>query len=244
MKVYKLVIEYDGTDFRGWQIQPNARTVQGVMEKAIEQLVGHHRFRFVGASRTDSGVHAEGQVASLRVDTLRMEPEQFHHALNQILPPDVFVKEFVEADPKFHARFQAIGKLYRYRVLVGRRSPIRRRFVWEYPYRPDVELLRSTASLLVGPHDFRAILVGEQKDATCTIHRSEWIQKDDELIYFIEGNRFLYLMVRILVATMLHMAVGKMPADTMHLILKAHQRPKILVAPPQGLTLVRVFYPE
>ncbi len=242
MKVYKLTIEYDGTDFKGWQIQPNARTVQGVLEKAIEQLVGHHRFRFVGASRTDTGVHAEGQVASLRVDTLRMPPEDFHYSMNRILPPDVFVKSFEEADAKFHARFQAKGKLYRYRLLPGRRSPIRRRFVWEYPQRLDLDLLSKTAKMVEGTHDFRAILVGEQKDATCTVERSEWSIEGDEFVYHIKGNRFIYKMVRILVATMVETASGRLPADTMRLILQSKVRPKIFVAPPQGLTLVRVFY--
>ncbi len=242
MKVYKLTIEYDGTDFRGWQIQSDARTVQGVIEKALEQLIGHHRFRFVGASRTDSGVHAEGQVASLRVDTLRMPIDEFHRALNQILPPDVFVLKFEEADPKFHARFQAKGKLYRYRVLPGKRSPIRRRFVWEYPQQLDIDILNSYASQLLGTHDFKAILVGEQKDAVCSIETSEWTQSGDELVYRIKGNRFLYKMVRILVATMVKMASGGLPADTIRLMLTAGQRPKIFVAPPQGLTLVEVFY--
>ncbi len=242
MKVYKLTIEYDGTDFKGWQIQPNVRTVQGVLEKAIAQLVRHNRFRFVGASRTDTGVHAEGQVASLRVDTLRMDLPQFQYALNQILPPDVYVRSMEEADPKFHARFQARGKLYRYRLITGRRSPIRRRFVWEYPRELDFELLQSVAKQIEGTHDFRAILVGEQKDAVCSIEMSQWAVEGDELVYFIKGNRFLYKMVRILVATMVEMAAGHLPADTMTLILRSKIRPKILVAPPQGLTLMQVFY--
>lgn len=240
----KLTIEYDGTDFYGWQVQSEFRTVQGDLMKAIKRLMPDVEFRLIGASRTDRGVHAEGQVANLLIENLRFKTlEEFHKALNHVLPPDIYVRKIERVDDSFHARFSAKSKVYRYRILPERRSPLRRRFVWEYPYSFDRGLLFALARHFVGEHDFKFLAVaGEERTTVCRILRAEWKIVDDEVHFEIEGNRFLYKMVRALVGLMMRIASGREPSDAIRLALLGKQKPKLWFAPPHGLTLVEVRY--
>ncbi len=236
--VIRLIIEYDGGDFYGWQIQPNLRTVQGELLEALRVLFPQGDFKLVGASRTDRGVHAEGQVASLHLNK-DVDLNWLKRSLNGLTGSDIYIKDVVQMPDDFNARYSAKGKLYRYRVLRGK-SPIRRRFVWECPLDIDFSLLKELSDEVVGEHDF-SLLSTDERGGICSVKRAEWVEVEDELHFYIEANRFLHKMVRILVGTMVLVASGKKDVDSFRNLFRGVQS-RVLVAPPQGLTLVRVYY--
>ena len=239
-----LTIEYDGTDFFGWQLQAEGRTVQGVVEEAVRRVT-QESVRVTGASRTDSGVHAEGQAAHF--DTASpLDAERFVPALNFYLPPDVSVLSCRQVDAAFHARFSAVSKLYRYRVLRSRpRRPLRERFVLREWRALDEAAMRRCAALLVGEHDFASFASEHDasEDTVRRVTRSELIVCDDELHYLVEANGFLYNMVRAIVGTLLEVGRGQTAEDEFARVLSARHRPAAgPTAPARGLTLVRVQY--
>ena len=241
-RTFKLVIEYDGSEFWGWQIQPDVRTVQGELKKAIEQLITG-KFRLIGASRTDRGVHAEGQVASLHVEQTKFEADELKKALNALLPSDIYIHDLIETDRKFNARFDAKSKLYRYRLIPEKKSPIRRKYTWDGVKDFDIDVARKVFESIRGTVDFRGLFVGDKRDNfEATITRSEVLEHGDEVHFYIEGNRFFYKMVRILVGFSAAIAVGREKHETLLKALEG-ERPEIFwIAPPQGLTLVKVNY--
>jgi len=234
--VLKLVLEFDGTDFQGWQIQPSKRTVQGVMTDALKQLVDGD-FKLVGSSRTDSGVHALNFVASLHLEgaTLRPPAERLKEALNSLLPEDVYVKKADRAPDDFHARYSAKSKVYLYRILPYP-APLRRRYGYHYPVRESLDALNEKARLFIGEHDFTHISARSERRGLCRIFRSQWVMKEDELHYIVEGDRFLYKMVRSMVGLMLRYSKEEIEA-----ILKGKPFTPFVV-PGRGLTLVKVNY--
>lgn len=246
MRRLMLTIEYDGTDFYGWQVQAEGRTVQGVLEEAVLKACGEQA-RVSGASRTDSGVHAEGQVAHFDADSA-LPPGRLLKALNHWLPHDVAVLDCREAPDGFDARFSAASKLYRYRLLCSQvRRPLRERStvrVW----RPlDRRAMRACAEMLVGEHDFTSF-ASEHTEAASNVRRlirSELVEAGDELHYLVEGDGFLYNMVRIIVGTLLEVGLGNLTPDEFAAALAARDRKAAgPTARPRGLALVRVSYPN
>ncbi len=214
------------------------RTVQGELLKALRVLFPEGQFKLVGASRTDRGVHAEGQVASLHTD-FDVDVESLKRSLNGLTASDILIKEASEAEPDFNARYSAKGKLYRYRVLLGK-SPLLRRFAWECPFEPDLEALNRLASEALGEHDF-SLLSTDERGGTCNVKYAAWLERGEELYFEIIADRFLHKMVRILVGTMILIASGRIDEKSLAGYFRG-RRSRVLVAPPHGLTLVRVYY--
>jgi tRNA pseudouridine38-40 synthase len=240
----RLLIEYDGTDFAGWQRQPGQRTVQGQLEEAIRQMTGE-TVLVRGAGRTDAGVHAAGQVANFVLDA-NIPEIGLLRGLNSLLPADIALLEVTAADPTFDARFSARGKIYRYQVwnhLV--RSPLQARRSWHVRGALDLEAMQRAAQALCGEHDFRAFRASdcERRTTVRIIRRLEVTRQDDLLCFEVEATAFLKNMVRILVGTLVDLGRGRIPAETIARMLQTGDRTAGgVTAPPQGLTMVRVFY--
>jgi tRNA pseudouridine38-40 synthase len=240
----KLIIEYDGTGFHGWQIQNNAHTVQEEMEKAILRITGE-KIRIAGAGRTDAGVHAFGQVAHF--DTLsRIPADRFAAALNSVLPETIAVITSEEVEQDFHARFSATGKTYEYRILNRQiRSPMITKRAWHVREKLDLSAMNAAALCFIGKHDFSAFCSSGHSVLTYerTIFSSEWLSEHDCLIYRVWGNGFLYNMVRIMVGTMVEVGMKKRDATEITKLLIEKDRNKAgITAPPQGLCLMKVHY--
>lgn len=242
MRNIKLTIEYDGTDFAGWQFQPEQRTVQGLLEEKLSSMLDEE-VSVLGSGRTDAGVHAAGQVANFK--TGRDVPlKAFQEGLNSLLPRDVAIIGADEVKEDFHARFDARSRRYRYRMIF-RRSPLRERFAWRMPFRADPEVLHMLAKQVIGQHDFTAFASAqaEVNNYVCQVERSEWSMTDDIWEYEIRANRFLHNMVRILVGTMVDMARGQMDLNEFNRILTTRDRTLAgKTAPPCGLCLMEVLY--
>lgn len=248
MANYRIVLEYDGADFEGWQVQPRgARTVQGCVQAAFEKLSGGRPVAVTGAGRTDAGVHAEGQVANARLETA-LSPGELLRALNGNLPRDVAVRACEIAPDDFDARFAARSKLYVYRIWNrGQRSPLRRRRAMTVQQPLDVGAMGAAAAELVGRHDFASFQAAgsDVKTTERTLTRLD-VQgaAGGEIRLEVEGSGFLRHMVRNLAGTLLEVGKGLRPADSMPALLAARDR--TLAGPTahaHGLTLVRVDYP-
>jgi tRNA pseudouridine38-40 synthase len=247
MRALKLTIAYDGTNYVGWQRQTNGLSIQQVLEDTFAPLVGD-RDRvpvIAGASRTDAGVHALAQVASVNLDTA-LDTGSVHRALNVRLPADVRVVSVEEAQPGFHARFHARAKTYRYRLV---RTPVMlpfdRAFAWHTPDLDDVEAMGDAARALVGRHDF-ASFQGSGSRIVETVRSIDRLDVHDEggaVIVEVAGNGFLRHMVRIIVGTLVEIGSGLRRADDMARILAARRRPAAgATAPARGLVLIAVRY--
>ncbi|MCL4684954.1 tRNA pseudouridine(38-40) synthase TruA [Myxococcota bacterium] len=241
---WRLVLEYDGTDFAGWQRQPGAvRTVQGVLERAFAQISGD-AVAAIGAGRTDAGVHAEAQLVSVRATT-RLDPATLQRALNALLPCDVAVRSVDPAPDCFHARRSARSKLYEYRLWAHPlRSPLRERFACWVREPLDLAAAQEASSLLVGTHDFASFCGagGSARTTIRTISRAAWRGAAPGLVSFeVEGPGFLRHMVRNLVGSLLEVARGRRPPGWIRELLAVRDRTRAgPTAPARGLTLVRV----
>lgn len=240
---WRVVVEYDGTDFAGWQRQAGARTVQGVLEEALAPLA-QGRVAVIGAGRTDAGVHAEGQVANVRAATRLAAPE-LARAWNARLPRDVAIRALAPAPADYHARRAARSKLYAYRLWTNAtRSPLRERFtVWKRPPL-DLAALHAATALLVGTHDFASFCAagGDAHGTIRTITRAQWIGAvGGELRLEVEGPGFLRHMVRNLVGSLLEVARGRREPEWIATLLARRDRTLAgPTAPARGLVLVRV----
>jgi len=243
---FRLTLEYDGAAFQGWQAQAGeVRTVQGVLEAAIARVSGE-RVRVQGSGRTDAGVHAEGQAASVRLATA-LPPERLQRALNGVLPPDLAVRDLRVAPAGFDARRSARSKLYRYALWNGPvRSPLRAARAFCLPQRLDVEAMREAARALVGTHDFRSFQAAGSSVATTvrTLLRLEIRGAPGRALALdFEGTGFLRHMVRNLVGTLVEVGTGQRAAGQMPALLAARDRSRAgRTAPAHGLTLLRVRY--
>lgn len=246
MRRIRFIVSYDGTDYVGWQVQPNGVSVQEMLEKALNELTGE-TIRVEGSGRTDSGVHAMAQVAHFDTEA-RMTADKFAIAMNMHLPEDIRVLYSEACDPTFHARFSAKNKQYRYTVQLGQHSDVfARKTSLHLHYVPDVATMQKAASCVIGTHDFAAFKCsGSTMERTVrTITKSEWTQSGRFLTYTVEGNGFLYNMVRILVGTMLEIGSGKRPVSDMSLAIDGLDRSLSgATAPAHGLCLTRVVYPD
>jgi tRNA pseudouridine38-40 synthase len=244
----QLVLEYDGSDFAGWQRQPGVRTVQGVVEDVLQRLLAGP-VRLTGAGRTDAGVHARGQAAALRVPS-SWPPTELLRALNALLPSDIFVAAAHRVRDEFHPRYSAISRAYTYQIGsdAATRSPFRNRYEWHVDRVMDHDILHASASLLLGNHSFRAFAVQGTApagdDHRSVVTRAEWRVVPGGRRFEMEANRFLHHMVRFLVGTMVEAALRRRAADSITRLLAATDNSDVSPpAPPHGLFLERVTYP-
>jgi len=244
---FRLTLEYDGRDFQGWQVQPGGRrTVQGVLEAAVARVTGAAELRLVGAGRTDAGVHAEGQVAGLAVET-GLPPERLARALNGVLPADLAVRACEAAPEGFHARYDATGKHYRYAIWNGpARSPLREARFHRVPSALDLAAMAAAAGQLVGRHDFASFQAAGSavRSTERTVTRLDVEgEPRGEVRLEVEGEGFLRHMVRILAGTLIDVGLGRTGAGELVTILAARDRRRAgRTAPARGLTLLRVAY--
>lgn len=243
MERFKLTIQYDGLEFFGWQLQAKERTVQGVIEKAIQKISGSDsRIAIHGAGRTDTGVHAFGQVAHVDLDT-KMKENDLKSALNGNLPFTCRIMNVEKADADFQARFDATKRHYRYQCYVGE-SILYNNQVWHLK-ELDSACLNNLAIHLIGDHDFLSLSkFREDLDHTrCIIHKSEWKYDGKMVIFRITGNRFLHHMVRYLVGTMVAVAEKRFTEkEFLSLLNNPQKNVRIFKAPAQGLILEKVDY--
>lgn len=239
-----LTVSYDGTAYSGWQYQDNGPSIQGELEKALQAATGTF-IRVTGASRTDAGVHAVGQRAHF--DTVSsIPPEKFPFVLNRFLPPDIRVTAAIPVPPDFHARFQAAGKLYTYRIHNARHaSAIYRNITAHVPVQLDAEKMHRAGQQLIGTHDFAAFAAagGSAKTTVRTIDFLSVHREGEEVILQVHGNAFLYNMVRIIAGALIGIGQGKLPEECLSLALQSGSRLDLgVTAPASGLELTRVEY--
>lgn len=242
MRNIKLLIEYDGTDFAGWQSQANARTVQDEITKVFRKVL-QENVHLIGAGRTDAGVHARGQVANVRTASA-MPAEDLLRALNALLPVDVSVRSLKEVPESFHARFDARERAYRY-FITQAPSAIRRRYQWRVVYSLDPGPLQIVAGMVLGVHDFESFSKNGSNahHYRCDVQKSVWFQEEEGMVYEIRADRFLRGMVRALVGTMVDVGRGRMTPEEFRAILEARDRRRSgVAAPAEGLFLEEVRY--
>jgi tRNA pseudouridine38-40 synthase len=246
----KLTISYDGSDFSGWQVQPDTSTIQGTLASAIGRLTGENVLP-QGSGRTDAGVHALAQVATFSTAS-PIPGENFLKALNDILPPSIRVLEVKEVPADFHARKSARAKTYRYRICrAAICSPFLARYVWHFPYPLDENAMSDAAAAIVGEHDFTSFAAvdperGQENNEVSnvrTIFSSRFERQNDECVYTVRGSGFLHHMVRNLVGTLILVGKGTLQPQDIAPILAARNRSAAgATAPASGLFLVSVEY--
>ena len=242
MRNIKLRLEFDGTDFHGWQFQPGLRTIQGEIQIALKKIFGDD-INVIGSGRTDTGVHAKGQVANFLIDHA-MSVNTITAALNGNLPRDVRIISAEQVDENFHARFDAIKRYYSY-TITRQEKAINRFYAWCYKSRLNVENMQQASNYLLGNHDFKAFCHANEKanHYRCIVEKIEWEQKDEILILNIIANRFLHNMVRIVVGTMINIGRGFSKIETIPKILASKDRRNAgPTAPAKGLCLIKVDY--
>ncbi|WP_262315135.1 tRNA pseudouridine(38-40) synthase TruA [Lacticaseibacillus parakribbianus] len=249
MTHYKLTLAYDGTKFAGYQVQPRQRTVQGVLQKALGKMAKCESIHVDGSGRTDSGVHALGQVVSFDFPG-NIPARSMLLAMNSLMPLDIEILKAEIVPSAFHARYSAIGKRYLYRVARGRfTDPFNRLYTGHYPYPLDLDLIRAALPDVVGTHDFTSFAAsgGVIVDKVRTIYEAT-VREDvarNEIVFEFYGNGFLYNMVRILVATLLEIGNGRRPVhDFLRLYEVLDRQQARGTAPASGLYLKEVYYPE
>lgn len=246
MKRVKLIVAYDGTNYCGWQIQPNGITIEEVLNKKLSELL-KEEIIVIGASRTDSGVHALGNVAVFDTNT-RMPANKISYALNQRLPDNITIQHSIEVSPDFHPRFCNSTKTYEYKIL-NRKFPIPSyRSYSNFVYMPlNIKAMEEATKYMTGEHDFKSFCSAKTKitKTVRTIHALT-LDKDGDMISIrVSGNGFLYNMVRIMVGTLIKVGLGIYPPEHVKEILEAHNR--LLAGPKvsaQGLTLVKIEYED
>lgn len=244
MRRIKLTVAYDGTNYCGWQIQPNGITIEEVLNKALSKLTGEE-IKIIGASRTDSGVHALGNVAVFDSKT-SIPPERLAYALNQRLPDDIVVTKSEEVPKDWHPRYCNCEKTYEYHILNAKiPDPTRRLNRYFVSYRLDLDKMRQAAEYLKGEHDFASFcnVRTNVEDTVRNIYSLDVIQEKDEITIRVRGNGFLYNMIRIIVGTLLRVGRGFYTPEQVKDILEAKDRQAAgVTAPPHGLMLVKIKY--
>jgi len=242
MPRFSIIVQYDGTAFRGWQLQKHDRTIQGELEKSLIKFNNNIMIRVYGAGRTDTGVHATGQVAHFDLKT-NLEPIELKNALNGHLPKDIRIMNCNLVSEKFHARFSAIKRFYLYRIR-NDNFLLDRNFTWSTE-KLDIVRLNDAAKIIKGNHDFTSFSRNNKnlEHRRCIIYESLWKEDNEIVNYYITGNRFLHHMVRYLVGTMVEVSRKKIRFEKFkELIENPSENAKIFKAPPQGLVLYKVDY--
>lgn len=237
----KLVLEFDGTNFYGWQKQKNKRTVQGEIENALGRIIDGE-FKVIGCCRTDKGVHALNYVCNIRLKgKLKLDISKLKDAINGLTDSDIYVKSVELVSNSFHARYSAKYKLYSYRILTYP-SPLFLRYGFFPKYKISFEKLKEVESVFIGKRDFRSISAKTERNGICNVISSSWLNNEVYYDYFILSDRFLYKMVRSIVGLMILYSIDKLTKEDIIDILNFKKKFIPYVVPPQGLTLLKVFY--
>lgn len=245
IKNYRMVLEYDGSRYDGWQKQGNTeQTIQGKLEHVLERMTGKP-VEVHGSGRTDAGVHALAQTANFHGDTKRKE-EEIKEYLNRYLPEDIRIKTVEPVEMRFHSRLNALEKTYLYQIEMGEKKGVfERKYIWGLFRELDIEAMERAASLLTGEHDFKSFCANKKmkKSSVRVIKGIEFEQKGSRLMIRYTGNGFLYHMVRILTGTLVEVGLGLRKPQDMKNILEAKDRSKAgFTAPPEGLFLEHIGY--
>ena len=240
----KLTIQYDGTNYCGWQRQKNGNSIQEEIERAIMSVTGE-KVELIGSGRTDSGVHARGQVANFLTNS-NIPVDKFKFALNTKLPRDISVIDSRKVDENFHSRYDAIGKIYKYIIYNEPiRNPLYRNFTYHVPYSLDYKEIEKAIKYFLGSHDFSSFMASRSSVKTTirVIDRFTLDKKGDLMIFTIQGNGFLYNMVRIIIGTIVEVGRGKIKSSSIpHIIYEKDRKAAGHTAPPEGLYLEKVYY--
>lgn len=244
MKNIKLTIEYDGTNYCGWQRQKNGISIEETIEKAIEKVL-REKVELIGSSRTDAKVHAKGQVANFYSNT-KIPSEKFYNAINSVLPDDIRILSSEEVPMEFHARYDSKGKRYIYKI-INRKVPLAlfRNYAAHVPYDLNFDAMVIASKYFIGEHDFSAFKStgSSVKTSVRTVHLIELEREQDFITLTIEANGFLYNMVRIIAGTLIDVGRGRIaPTDIVTIIQSKDRRMAGATAPPQGLYLEKVYY--
>jgi tRNA pseudouridine38-40 synthase len=244
MRNIKLTIEYDGSGYCGWQIQPKRTSIQKVLETTLKQIV-NEPIKLYTAGRTDAGVHALGQIANLKTSS-SIPLNNLVAAVNTLLPHDIVVKNAEEVRDSFHARRDAKSRIYQYRIL-NRKIPsaFHNRYSYFYPYPLNLTRMRNAAKYFIGTHDFTAFNASPNlvKSSIRTIYKLSITKKKDCILITIQANAFLHNMVRIIVGTLIDVGRGKIEPKQIKEIIESNQRQKAgMTVPPQGLFLIKVIF--
>lgn len=239
---YHILISYDGTDYFGWQRQPEKRTIQSLLENALAKIAARP-IPIMGAGRTDAGVHALAQSAHFKAN-LKLEDKELVQAINGNLPKDIRITSLQKATPDFHARKSALSKTYQYWIVQSSSiSPFLLRYVLHWPSQLDVKKMKEAAALFVREADFTPFSSNRLLNPIRTITRSEITLSNEKIIYTVEARGFLRYMVRCIVGTLLEVGKGKIPPQTIEDLFKTKKRTlSNPTAPPQGLCLMKVLY--
>ena len=243
MARFKLTIEYDGTAYKGWQINKGESTVQGKLIEACETVFGTQKLEFYGAGRTDAGVHATGQVAHLEVET-SLKPQQIQFKINDLLPATINILKIETSQARFHARHHATARSYIY-VISQRRSALFKKNVWWIKDSLDIDAMRKASKPFVGLHDFRSFGRSTKQDESTKVEIQHIgvHQQGSAIVIHIIGSHFLWNQVRRMVGVLVEVGRGKMNSSHIHSFLKEEsERPSQLTASPSGLYLDHVYY--
>ena len=242
MPRYKIILEYDGTDFAGWQFQPDERTVQGELERALTEF-DEGKISLIGAGRTDAGVHAMSQTAHFDLKK-ELDTNEITAALNAKTPEDILVKSAAIVHPHFHARYDATWRKYLY-VLANAPSVFELRYSWLPPFEYDYELLQSLTGEITGGRDFAGFCKSKslKENTICFVSQASWTEKGKQRLFEIIADRFLHQMIRLIVGTMMDIARGRLNEDAVKHVFSSKDVAKCgTAAPPQGLFLAEVGY--
>jgi tRNA pseudouridine38-40 synthase len=244
--LYRMVVAYDGTEYSGWQVQPNGITIQEILQDTLSRI-SQHPVMITGSGRTDAGVHALGQVAHFTLEK-ELDPSKLIHSLNSLLPKDIRIRILEIAPSGFHSRYSARSKIYHYHLTTGFPDPFRRRYSTHFPYPLNMDDVKAAAKCFVGTHDFtsfanEASAGSASRDAVREIYRLDVIDEEHGYRFEFEGEGFLYKMVRNIMGTLLEVGSGKLAVSDIPALFEAKDRRKAgRTAPPQGLFLIRVDY--
>jgi tRNA pseudouridine38-40 synthase len=243
---YRFIISYDGTRFFGWERQPGKdMTIQGKIEEVLKKMTGTEDINLIGAGRTDAGVHARAMTANCHLNT-KMTEEQIMEYMNRYLPEDISINDVKACSDRFHSRYNASGKTYRYTCWYGTSKPVfDRKYVVILNQKPDLEKMRQAAAALTGTHDYKSFCGNSKfkKSSVRTVDTINIEESGNYIRFYFHGNGFLQNMVRILTGTLLEVGYGNIPVDSMGDILEACDRQKAgPTARPEGLCLMKVDY--
>ena len=245
IKNFKLTIQYDGTEYSGWQIQKDQKTVQGVLRECVEKITSQDNINIIGSGRTDSGVHSLGQVMNMKIDT-NMNEINILKSMNSNLPNNIRVIKSKVVDNNFNSRFSATTREYIYQIR-NKTNPFNYKYYWQYPYSYSLEILNECADIIMRKNNFYNFCKhsSDIDNYNCDIFNSLWIKENDILKYKVSANRFLHHMVRMLVGTMLEVSRNKLTIkDFINLFNHDADKKNILTAPSKGLYLLKVSYED
>jgi len=241
---FKLTLSYDGSNFSGWQIQPEERTIQNEIQIAIQDIFHNKDIKLYGSGRTDSGVHAINQTANFLIENTNMSEKQIIDAINSKVSRDIYVLDCQKIDEGFNSRYSAINREYLYKIS-RKYSPFLRKYSWYQNYTIDFNKLKECSEIILGEHDFSNFCksISLQEKNFCNISKSIWKINDDTISYRVRSNRFLHHMVRMLVGTMVEVSKNRITLEEFNSMIKnPNTNKKVITAPALGLYLYKVYY--